>query len=694
MTKQHRLQPLLAPRSLAIVGASPREGRLGYDAAKVLLDGGYEGTWHPVNPTYEEVLDRPCHASLRDLPGPVDMAIACVGGNRLEALFDDAIETGTPAITIFDNCYVEEDTEPRLLQRLRDKAREAGLLVCGGNGMGFYNFASKTHASFQPPMNERAGNVALIAHSGSVFVLLANHDLRYRCNMVISAGQEIGCTAADYLDYALEEPTTKVVALFLETVRDPDGFRAGLEKANMRGIPVVVLKTGRTTESAEVAATHSGAIAGNDAAFEALFDRYGVIRANNLDDLLAISAVLSHPIPLGPGDVGAVTDSGGLCELLIDQAADLGVPFAALSDNTRDAMAARLPEGLRPNNPLDGAGPLTDDFTQVFDDCLAMMLDDPSVGLGVFEFEIQDRYRYMPEFIDIAKVAGERSGKPLVVLNSLGAGFNHDIANELADAGVPLINGVETCLRAVKGAFAYRAFKERPPLSVPPAPHSDLVATWRARLTDGTPLGEHEGLQMLADFGVPVVGSCQAANTEEVLAAANDLGWPVALKTAEDGILHKSDVGGVHLGLGDEQQLMGAYDDVASRLGPKVVIQPMAPSGVELAFGMISDEQFGPVILVSAGGTLIEFAADKVVALAPIDEAEAERLISGLKINKLLDGYRGDQAVDKKALRQALVRFSRLVHALSDVLVSLDVNPMICGPDGCMAADAVVVGRQ
>ena len=216
---------------MALVGASPRPGSFGNALVRVLRDGGFRGTIHPVNPNYREVEGLPCHPSVAALPVPPDLAVLGVAGARLEAAMDDAIAGGARAALIFDNCQLENDTAPPLLDRLRRKAEAAGLPVCGGNGMGFYNFDTGTHASFQPPPNRPPGGITLIAHSGSVFVLLAANDPRYRFNLVVSPGQEIGATVADYMDYALDQPSTRVIALFIETVRDPAGFVAALEKA-------------------------------------------------------------------------------------------------------------------------------------------------------------------------------------------------------------------------------------------------------------------------------------------------------------------------------------------------------------------------------------------------------------------------------------------------------------------------------
>jgi acyl-CoA synthetase (NDP forming) len=690
----HWLDAMLRPASVALVGASAKPGSVGNDIVRVLRDGGFRGAIYPVNPNYHEIDGLRCYPTVGDLPAAPDLALLGVSAERMEAAMDGAVAGGARSIVILDSCYLEDDAEPKLHERLRQKARAAGIPVCGGNGMGFYNFDAATHISYQHPPERPAGHIALIAHSGSVFVLLAGNDPRYRFNLVVSSGQELNGTVADYIDYALDQPTTRVIALFIETVRDPAAFVKSLQKARERNVPIIVAKVGRTEESARLAATHCGVLAGNDAAYEAVFDRYGVLRVDTLDGLMAGSLLMSQLQRAAAGGLAGLTDSGGLRELMIDLADQVGVRLAQISAATQAKLRARLPPHLAAVNPLDAAGALRPDFADIFKDCLQILIDDPDTAIGVFEFEVRDHFVYMPALLETAKSMPTRTAKPFVVLNSFSAAQNSRTAVELLDAGVPMINGVQNMLGAVRLAFAYRDHGLRPLMAPPPGPGALTVDRWRRRLSQEATLDEAESLAMLSDFGVPTAEARIADSTVSAAAVAASLGFPVALKTAMPGIHHKSDVDGVRLGLGDPEAVHAAYRDLAARLGPRVTIEPMIAPGVELAFGMTIDPDFGPMVMVGSGGRWIEVLRDRVFALPPFDHAEARRLIDRLTIRPLLDGGRGVPPADIDGLCQALARFSVLVSEMAELVAEIDANPIVVGPRGAVAVDAVVIGRR
>jgi hypothetical protein len=336
---------------------------------------------------------------------------------------------------------------------------------------------------------------------------------------------------------------------------------------------------------------------------------------------------------------------------------------------------------------------LREDFAPVFADCLKLLMEDANTAIGAFEFDLRDDFSYWPSLLDVAKAVPRYSGKPFFVFHSFGGANNAQRATELLDAGIPLINGVSNALAAARHALAYRDWRARPAL-VPPAPPPNAVRRWATRLSAGPALAECDGLAMLGEFGVPAAASMPAANASEAVAAAERLGFPVVLKTAAPGVLHKSDLDGVRLGLRDNDAVKRAYDDIANRLGPYALVQRMAGKGVELALGMITDPQFGAMVMVGAGGVLVEFARDRVFALAPFDAAEARRLIDRLRIRPLLDGVRGAPAADIAALADAVARFSVLAGALGPHLDAIDVNPLIAGPNGPIAVDAVIVARS
>ncbi len=497
----HRLAPLLAPSSVALVGASRREGSVGHAMVETLRRGGFGGRVHCVNPRYDEVGGWPCLPTLADLPAPPDVAVLSVAAHRMEATFDQALAAGARALVIFDPCFFAEDGDPPLLQRLKARAAEADIPVCGGNGMGFVNLDGGAWLSFQGPARALPGGIAAICHSGSVYSLLIDSNARHRFNLLVSPGQEIGATAADYLDYALEMPSTRVVAMFLEAVRDPDAFLAALAKARRRRIPVVAVKVGRCQASAALAASHSGAMVGDDGAFDAVCESQGAIRAGDLDRALATAQLLaSRPLP-GAGGLGVVTDSGGLRGQLIDLAWEMGVPFAPLTPATVAALRQALAFGLEPVNPLDAAGPLDGDFTARFEAAALALARDPNVAIVAHELFADDHACFYPDLARALETMPARSGKPHLLFCSLAAAENDTVALRFQNAGMAAIDGAATMLAAVAHALAWRdrnAEEDDPPQAAPKA-----AQRWRQALARGE---GGDGRALLADFAIAAPG--------------------------------------------------------------------------------------------------------------------------------------------------------------------------------------------
>ena len=705
-----RLAPLLEPRSVAVVGASARPGSFGDQLVAQLLSGGYRGGIHLVNPRYPEVAGRPCHPSLADLPGPVDLAVLAVPNAALEAQLRAAAAAGIPAAVIFASCL----DPPDLAERLAAIAREAGMAVCGGNGMGFFNLEQSLRVCGYPePAGLAAGPVAAVSHSGSVFSALLHNDRGLRFNLVVSAGNELVTSAAAYLDHALELPSTRVVALFLETVREPAAFRAALAKAAARTIPVVALKVGQGRAARAMVAAHSGALAGEDGAYQALFDAYGVARVATLDELADTCELLAGR-RAGPGALAAIHDSGGERAHLLDVAERLRVPLAELSETTRARLEAVLEPGLPATNPLDAWG-TGNDADRIFAACIRALLEDPATAALALTLDLTTEPTPDTRSTGLASQAAAGTDKPVAVIANLASAVDPAETDTLRAAGVPVLEGTATGLAAMGHLLAYRDFLARRSATLPHrgTRHRRVGVRharerWRRRLSEaGRPLGElaeagapsggpepldeAEGLALLAAWGVPVVAAEVAASLEQALAAAGRVGWPVALKTAAPGVVHKSDVGGVLLGLDGPDRVAAAYKDLAARLGPRVTVAAMAGPGVELALGVVADPQFGPLLMVAAGGVLVEVLGDRRFALPPVDRRQARAMLDRLAARPLLDGVRGGPPADLDAVAQAVVDLSVLAVDLGDRLAALDVNPLVAGPDGCVAADALVV---
>ncbi len=686
----HRLDPLLRPRSLAVVGASRRAGSVGHTLIRHLIQGGFAGAIYPVNPKYDDIEGLACASTLADLPEPPEQVVLAVADARLEAEFEAAIASGARAITIVSQLVLTDDGDPPLRERIRLRAEEAGVVVCGGNSNGLYNFDHKLWiCGFETRADHRPGGVTLITHSGSVFNALVDCEARIDYNIAVSSGQELNVTLAEVMDYALEQPSTRVIGLFMETAREPEGFVAALAKARAKAIPVVALKVGRSETGAVMAESHSGALVGNDGAYQALFEHYGVVRVASIDEMAASLMLFAQPRPVGPGGLATIHDSGGERALILDLAEPLGVPFAELQAATVARLEATLDPGLPAVNPLDAWGTGADywsDFTQ----CLSAMMEDPGTAVGAVVADRGADGKIFPEYPQFARAAAEASGKPvMLVSNHQGSGYS-PAAIAVTREGLPVLDGVEVFLKGVKHLFAYRDFLERGADAPPPA-DEETVSHWRGCLAEDTALSEAESLRLLSDFGVPAIACQEATSREEASSAAENLGYPVALKTAEPGVAHKTERRGVHLGLDDANALAQAYQDLEARLGPRVLVAEMASGpAVEMILGLVRDPAFGPIVVIGSGGIHAEVLEDVVLALPPFGAETARRLVDRLRLRALLDGVRGAPPADLAAFCRAAANFSALAACLGDRLESVDVNPVLVRPEGCVAVDATV----
>jgi acyl-CoA synthetase (NDP forming) len=686
---------MLEARSVAIVGASAREGSVGHETLLELIDrGGFAGAVYPVNPRYEELFGRRCYPSIAEVPEEVDLVVIALANALLEETLTACVEAGAASAVIYASGFEEpREDAPPLTERLTAIAREAGMAICGGNCMGFVNVERGLRATgWEEPAELAPGGITLVSHSGSTFAAFLHNDRNLRLNLAISSGQEFVTTTADYLRYALSLESTNAIALFIETIRDPDGFRAALEAANGRDVPVIALKVGREALTRRMVTAHSGALTGEDGAVEALFEAYGVHRVESLDEMGDALALFTAGRRAGPGGLASAHDSGGERAMMVDAAAAAGVPLATISEATSGRLAELLDEGLLAINPLDfwGTGR---DAGEVITGCVRALVGDPGVAALAFAVDLvtddDPEEGYIASFLRV----WPETEKPMAMLSNFAGGIDRRDVQRLYAAGAPALEGTLTGLAAFRHLFDHRDFRALPPLASSSPTDGGLRDRWRARLMSGEPFDELEGLALLRDYGVPVSSSRAAESSHGAIAAAEEIGYPVALKTRAPGIQHKSDVGGVMLDLTDAGAVAEAYADLAGRLGPEVTVSRMTPPGVEVHLGVVRDPQFGPLVLVAAGGVLVEVLRDRRLGLPPLDEARALRLIDRLRIRPLLAGVRGAPPVDVGALARAMVALAWLAHDLGDHLEALDANPVICGPAGCAAVDALVIPR-
>ena len=598
-----------------------------------------------------------------------------------------------------------------LRDRLAAIARQAGMQLCGAGCMGFVNVARGLRAiGYTEPDPLPVGPVALVTHSGSVFSTMLRTRRAIGYSLAVSSGQELVTAAASYLDYALGLAETRVLALVLEAIREPGLLRRVLARAAERDIPVVLLTAGRSASGRAMVTAHSGALAADDGGWEALARAYGVHRVGDLAELadtvelFAIGRRAARRSgrggqhgPSAQTGIATVHDSGLERAHAADLAEDFGVPFGAIGEATRARLADILDPGLTPANPLDvwGTG---GDTRGLFTNSLVTLAEDPSVDAValavdlVHELDGDESYRLA--VLD----AAAQTTKPLVVLGNLASAVDVDLAGQLRQHGVPVLEGLRTGMLALRHLLDHAA---RSPAAVvprpaaPPDPGGSGAARSRrdrgaallaAGITSGPPL-----LALLAEYGITTAPATAANDEAGVLAVAESIGYPVVLKTADPGIAHKSDVRGVILGIPGPAELARAYADLSARLGPPVLVCKNVPGGTELAVGIAPDPDLGPLIVVGAGGVLVELLADRAVALPPVDERTARQMIGELRVRKLLSGIRGAPPADLDAVARAVASISALAVDLGDRLLALDVNPLICGPDGAIAVDALAV---
>jgi acyl-CoA synthetase (NDP forming) len=691
--RRDAVRAMLEARTVAVVGASARPGSFGERVAMEVLRSPSAPTVHLVNPRYDEVLGRTCLDHLDDVPGSVDLVLLGVGDPTLEHHLTAAAHRGDRGAVVFGSAWSapSPDEEP-LGRRLATIAHEHGMALCGAGCMGFVNVARGVRAIGYVERPELpVGPVAVVSHSGSAFSAMLRSHRRLGFSVVVSSGQELVTTTADYLDYALELEETRVVALLLETVREPARLRAALDHAAARGVPVVLLAVGGSPQGTSLVTAHSGALAGSDAGWEALAEAHGLLRVDDLDemaDLLELLAAGRRATGGGPGvGIATVHDSGAERVLVADMAHRLGVPFAELGAATMHRLADLLDPGLLPGNPLDVWGRGADTHA-LFGACLTTLADDPAVSALALAVDLVVENDGDESYPRAALDAHAATDKPVVVLSNMASALDQQWADRLRAAGVPVLEGTRSGLRALGRLLDLAAAQ---PATLPTAVDARRRDRWLARL-DAGPLATVDAFALLRDYGVPTVDVVSVATREAAIEAAERVGWPVVVKTDED-VAHKWDVGGVHLALPDVAAVATAYDDLATRLGPRALVSAAAGPGTELALGITFDRMLGPLVVLGAGGVLVDVLHDRVVALPPLDHARVERLVDRLACRPLLDGVRGAPPADLAAVWSAVCGLGQLAVELGDRLEALDVNPVIAGGQGALAVDVLVVRR-
>lgn len=673
---------MLGARSVALVGASARPDSFG---ARMILEGMRSSArMHLVNPRYENINGVSCVPSLAALDKPVDLVLLGVPDSALHGELQAAAAAGARGAVVFGSAHA-----PGLREELAATAAAAGMALCGAGCMGFVNNAIGLRAlGYLEPDPLAAGGVSLITHSGSAFSTLLRANRGFGFRLAVSSGQELVTDTADYVDYALDDPETTVIALLLETPRAARRLRATLHRAAEQGVPVVILSVGHSPRGRAMVAAHSGALAGDDVGWRAFCSQTGAIRVRDMAELCDTIELFESGRRRRPGSRGIATvhDSGAERALCADLAHDLGVDFADLGSATLSALAELLDEGLEPANPLDvwGTGA---DTRELFSSCLQICAADPEVAVTALAVDLVSEFDGDTSYPDAVIDVATHTTAPIAVLASVESAVDRSTAHRLRASGVPVLENARSGI----AALGHLARWPLPANTGTALIDTDRQQRWSSRLS-APDWDAHEAFALLADYGIAIPASDTAHELDGVLAVADAVGYPVVLKTL--GADHKSDVGGVVLNIADAAACTDAYRLMAQRLGVGVSVHAMAPAGVEVSVGVVRDGNFGPLVVVAAGGIMVELLADRAVACPPITPTHALSMLHSLRIAPLLAGWRGQEPVAIDALVDVVVGFSQLATELGDVLDAVEANPVIASPAGAIAVDALVIARD
>ena len=695
-----RLERLLRPESIAVYGASENRGP-GRRILEMLDRMGYAGAVYPVNPRYETVLGKRCYPSLEEIPEGLDAIVFCVNHRLVVEPFKVAAARGYGGAVVLDGGFAEVGGEGRGRQEeLEAAAREAGMAVCGPNCMGILSPHHRTSLYTSNLLHPEMlpGNVAIVTQSGSIAIGLLTDCRRFGFSHVVSTGNEAVTTTAEYIEYLADDPNTRVIATFTETVRDPERYVAALDKAAGRGKPVVVLKVGRNDRTRRAITSHTGGLAGEARVFSEVLKRHRAIEVGDMDELTEVLACCQgERWPTGP-KLGVLTASGGQAELILDVAGAAGLRLLPLSEAGRREAERVIGPLTGDGNPLDAWG--DGKFDVNIPHGLKVLEDEPDVDSIVMVSDSRDDSPMVPtQYTQYLAETAQRTPKPCFFMNTRPGLFRQEFADALRAAGVPTIGGARQGLGAVDRLARWSApgFEPLPE----PEPTCRVATCLRNGNRRRSAINELDAKKLLGEAGLPVVPERAVTSRDEARRAARETGYPVVLKVASDDIPHKSDLGLVAAGLADEAALERAYDDMSARLervsppAPDAVfiVQAMVRDAVELFMGVSRDPDFGLVLAYGLGGVLVEVLDDVALRPLPLRDGDVNAMIGETRGRRLLGAVRGRPARDVQALRECLTALGNFAWAERDSIAEIDLNPVMALPrgQGCVVVDALII---
>lgn len=697
-TPRSGLDALFNPRSVAVIGASEDPTRIGGRPLRYLKEFGFQGKVWPVNPRRDRVQGIEARPDIGEVPGPIDVAVVAVAAANVPETIEACAECGVGAAVVFTSGFAETDAAGAVRQRrLREIARSSGMRILGPNCLGVYNAATGFFATFTTTLDiypPKPGPVAIVSQSGaygSHLGLLARRR-RIDVGLWVSTGNECDVTVSECIAWMAERPDIEVVTAYAEGIGDGNALLASLDAARARGKRVFFTKTGRSEAGAEAVRSHTAALAGADAVFDAMLAQAGIVRTDSTEEMLDAAYAASFGALPSSRRVGLMTISGGAGVMMADEAAVQGLEVTPMPEETQRRLKEKL-SFCTPRNPVDITAQVFN-APHLVGAFLDAMLDEGDYGAVVLFFTYVASVEFMAKPI-LEAIARSRERHPHRPILMSMVGSDEAIAPYEA-LNVPVF---EDPVRAVRTVSALARVGEG--LARGPGAGADTTARPPGNRHHGGRLDEHEALRLLASWGVPAVEARVARSAAEAARAAAAIGGPVALKILSPDVEHKTEAGGVALGVAvddtaaEHDALVArarAYDANAGIRG--TLVAPMV-GGVECILGVRRDPVFGPVVMVGSGGVLAEVVDDVAFGKAPIDDAQAKRMISGLSVARVLEGVRGRPRCDIDALAAAVAALSRFAAAHADAIESVDVNPFVVLPEGegGLALDALIIER-
>ncbi len=693
---------LLRPRSIAIVGASGDLSRINGRPLKHLLEKGYTGRILPVNPKYGQIAGLDCVPAISLLPEAADLAIVAVPAREVLGSLNELGQRGVRAAVVFSSGFGEMGDDGRQLEaQLLACARSHGMVLCGPNCLGFINAFDNVYATFSQYADgpTGAGPIAFVTQSGAFGTAIAALARRRGLGLgyFINTGNQADLDFSELMMSVIDDTRIRVAAGYLEGVRDGRALVDLARRCAELGKPLVLTKVGRKVSGQRAAASHTGSLAVADTVFDAVIRQYGVLRARNEEQMLDMLQALSQTRSCAGNGLGIATQSGGAGVMMADRAEEVGLRVPELADDTRTRLAQVMPAFGAIGNPVD----VTGEFVarpELLSESVVALLDDPGVDVGVIWLQLMTAH--VDKLVQIFCNIRDRSTKPFFVC---WVAAPPEAIERLLAEGIVSFSAGERAVEAAAALARHGAFVRRARDRANSAGDQSLAAP----LTSGGMIrwGVQPSVEAVAGLqaaGVPMVPVTLARHEDEAVAQWRALGCSVAMKIESPDITHKTDIGGVVLGLDEEQAVRGAFRQLMRQVGQAmpharmdgIVVQAMTAGSLELVVGARRDPNFGMVIMVGLGGVLVEVLKDVSFRHAPFDVEEALSMLDDLRASAVLDGVRGQPAVNRLAIAQLLSRLSRWADAMSPWLAELDLNPVIVGASGPCAVDCVMVFRS